>query len=81
MEIAIEYGHEEEQKKNQYLHVLRCLWGSAGWWLVGNPQGESWFFVQEEGMANNAQHHGNRAKVGVFDIAKERDFLTVLLFF
>ncbi len=46
-----------------------------------NPQRESQLLVQVEGTANNAQHRGNRAEVRVVDIAKERNFLTVLFVF
>ncbi len=42
MEIAIEYGHEVEQtKKNQELQVLRCSWGSAGWWFDEEDDGRN----------------------------------------
>ncbi len=43
-----------------------------------NPQRESRFLVQEEGKADNAQRRGDRSKVGVVDVAKDRNFLTVL---
>ncbi len=43
MEIAIEYGHEEEQTKiNQELLELRCSWGLEGQRLVGEGDGRSW---------------------------------------
>ncbi len=43
MEIAIEYGYEEERtKKNQELPELKCSWGLAGRWLVGEGDGRLW---------------------------------------
>ncbi len=48
---------------------------------VTNPQGESRFLVQEECTANDAQGRSNGAKVGVVDVAKERNFLTIFFAF
>ncbi len=61
MEVAIEYGHEEEQTKkeqNQEQAVPRCSWGSAGRWLVGEGDGRPWRLRVRAVMCDQAEYKG-----------------------